>query len=202
MQPDNFYHIFNHANGNENLFRNHNNYVYFLRRFVYFTAPVADTYAYCLMPNHFHFLVKIKSEDQLLAIPGKGTKHCKGFYPSKAYPTIDKYVIGKFAHLFNGYTQAFNKMHDRKGCLFRHPFKRKRITDDYYLTEIIRYIHSNPVHHGFTKEMDDWPYSSFFYFLNTRKTFLKRHEVLEIYQGMEEFLNLHKQSIQLKIDEE
>jgi len=153
------------------------------------------------MPNHFHFLVKIKSEDQLLAIPGKGTKHCKGFTPSKAYPTIDKYVIGKFADLFNGYAQAYNKLYERKGSLFRHPFKRKPIIDDDYLAEIIRYIHSNPVHHGFTKELEDWQHSSFFYFLNTRKTFLKLNEVIEIYNSFDEFLNLHKQTVQLKINE-
>ena len=57
------YHIYNHANGNDNLFRNEENYAYFLKRYAYFIHPIAKTYAYCLMPNHFHLLVKIRSEE-------------------------------------------------------------------------------------------------------------------------------------------
>jgi hypothetical protein len=65
-EPDRYYHIYNHANGNENLFVEGDNYKWFLRQYHTYISPIADTYAYCLMPNHFHFLIKLKSSKELL----------------------------------------------------------------------------------------------------------------------------------------
>ncbi|HEX4372500.1 MAG TPA: hypothetical protein VHZ50_04255, partial [Puia sp.] len=65
LQPLSYYHIFNHANGDENIFREEENYRFFLEKYVLYIHPVAETLAYCLMPNHFHMLVKIKTEQQL-----------------------------------------------------------------------------------------------------------------------------------------
>ena len=67
LLPDYFYHIYNHANGDDNLFREQENYRFFLQQYAKYINPIADTYAYCLMPNHFHLLVKIKEEQDLLS---------------------------------------------------------------------------------------------------------------------------------------
>ena len=66
LEPDHFYHIYNHANGIENLFRTEDNYHYFLKKYHQHISPIAETWAYCLMPNHFHFLVRIKEEKDLI----------------------------------------------------------------------------------------------------------------------------------------
>ena len=134
MQADTFYHIYNHANGNENLFRNDENYSFFLQKWAKYIEPIADTYAYCLMPNHFHVLVKIKTEEELL-----WGKNLSGL------------LSKQFSNLFNSYAKAYNKMYERKGSLFNRPFKSKLVSDDNYLTTLIYYIHHNPIHHGFTK---------------------------------------------------
>jgi len=55
FEPEIFFHIYNHAVGTENLFRNPENYRFFLRKYSQYTAPIWETYAYCLLPNHFHF---------------------------------------------------------------------------------------------------------------------------------------------------
>ncbi len=65
MQPERFYHVYNHANGEENLFRQEENYHYFLKLWTKYIEPIADTFAYCLMPNHFHSLIRIKSRIDL-----------------------------------------------------------------------------------------------------------------------------------------
>ena len=62
LEPGCLYHIYNHAVGTEKLFLSEDNYHYFLRRYVHFISPVADTYAYCLMSNHIHFLVEVKNQ--------------------------------------------------------------------------------------------------------------------------------------------
>ena len=78
LSPGNTYHIYNHANGFENIFENEGNYVYFLKKYAEFISPIADTFAYALMPNHFHFLVRIKPSDilwqnfRLIKAPKKG----------------------------------------------------------------------------------------------------------------------------------
>jgi len=64
LYPDTFYHIYNRANGNEKLFLSDENYLFFLRKFAEYISPICNTYCYCLMPNHFHFLMEIKSEKE------------------------------------------------------------------------------------------------------------------------------------------
>ncbi|MFT6214847.1 MAG: cysteinyl-tRNA synthetase, partial [Roseivirga sp.] len=71
MQPEKLYHIYNHANGFENLFREVENYRYFLRQWEKHIQSIADSLAYCLMPNHFHFLIKVKDQSELEATFGK-----------------------------------------------------------------------------------------------------------------------------------
>lgn len=65
---DEYYHIYNHANGDENLFRKEENYSFFLRKHLQHISPIAETIAWCLMPNHFHFLIKIKSEEEIAEV--------------------------------------------------------------------------------------------------------------------------------------
>ena len=60
LQPDTSFHIFNHANGFENVFRHEANYYFFLEKYWKYIGPIAETYAYCLMPNHFHLVVRIR----------------------------------------------------------------------------------------------------------------------------------------------
>ncbi len=66
LQFSTYYHIFNHANGDDNLFREEKNYSFFLNKYHQYIDPIADTVAWCLMPNHFHLLIKIKNKDALL----------------------------------------------------------------------------------------------------------------------------------------
>jgi putative transposase len=190
MEPSKYYHHYTHAVGSENLFRSDENYRYFLERYNYFANTVSDTHAYCLMPNHIHFLVKIKTESELIEV-------CKDRYPDKEIlvleksETIGQFVIQQFAHLLNGYTQAYNKMYRRRGSLFVHSFKRKEIVDDFYLTSVITYIHNNPIHHGFVKELSSWTWSSFHTILSSTPTVLQREGVLKWFGNRDEFIKFH-----------
>ena len=71
MQTEKYYHIYNHANGRDNLFISVENYEYFLRQWTKYINPIANTLAYCLMPNHFHCLVLIKDQEEIEASFGK-----------------------------------------------------------------------------------------------------------------------------------
>jgi putative transposase len=190
MLPSTFYHVYNRANGNENLFPQEKNYSFFLEKFTHHINPVADTYAYCLMPNHFHFLLRIKEEEELrkhFSAAGK---------TSKVFENLGGLVSQHFSNLFNSYTKAFNKTYDRKGSLFSPNFKQKEITSEAYLTNVIHYIHANPVHHGFVKDLYDWPHSSVHAYLTQKKTALKREEVIQWFGGSQEFSLYHQRPIE------
>src|SRR5690606_5735657 len=105
-----YYHIYNHANGNENLFRERENYRFFLQQYQKHITPVADTLAYCLMPNHFHLLVRIKEAETLLStFPKllKTTSNLPGFQNLEGL--LSPFISKQFSNLFNSYTKAFNK---------------------------------------------------------------------------------------------
>lgn len=152
MFPDQYYHILNRAVGDEKLFRYHGNYLFFLRRFEKYILPIADIYCYCLLPNHFHFLIRIKPENEIVALPG---------FTSLRSDRIAYKLSKQFSNLFNSYSKSYNTMYVRKGTLFMRPFKRLLIKDDHYLTKIVHYIHANPVQHGYCKTIPDWYFSSY-----------------------------------------
>ena len=62
MEPGQSYHIYNHANGRENIFLEEENYRFFPQKYAKYLGGVVDTYAYCLMPNHFHLMVGVRSD--------------------------------------------------------------------------------------------------------------------------------------------
>ncbi len=92
FESGHFYHAWTHANGLDNLFREEANYLFLLSKYASYIHPVAKTFAYCLMPNHFHLMIQIR----------EGMVNS----PSQA-----------FSNLLNSYTQAFNKKYQRKGSL-------------------------------------------------------------------------------------
>jgi REP element-mobilizing transposase RayT len=65
LEAEGYYHVFNRANGNEIIFRSTENYAFFLRQYLKYIHPFVDTFCYCLMPNHFHFLIQIKNQKAL-----------------------------------------------------------------------------------------------------------------------------------------
>lgn len=208
MLPGNTYHLFNHANGYENLFTESKNYDFFLERLSLHVLPVAHIYAYCLMPNHFHLLVKIRSEKELLdyfeqkgkSRPGEVENDTKIIEPITGSDQLFlvKKVSKSFSNLFNSYTQAFNKMYDRMGSLFMQNMKREDVNDDGGFCKVVHYIHANPVHHQFVKGIDQWPHSSYKIFLSKAPTKLDREYVLQVFGGLDWFIKYHQQPIDPK----
>ena len=80
--------------------------------------PLVDLCAYCLMPNHFHLLVRERSSGGISRFMQK---------------------------LTTGYTMYFNTRRERTGALFQGRFKAEHAKEDRYLKYLISYIHLNPV---------------------------------------------------------
>jgi hypothetical protein len=73
-----YYHIYNCGINGEDLFRENDNYEHFLRQYDKYVDPVADTFAWVLMRNHFHFLVSVKEEEKIISFYDS---HCQGLQP-------------------------------------------------------------------------------------------------------------------------
>lgn len=182
LLPSGLYHVLNHANGAENIFRNDGNYRYFLQQYAKYIYPIAATYAYCLLPNHFHLLIRVRSEQvlekQFELLKRQGDKTLTAFQTLSGFEEdVPKVLSMQFNKLFNGYTQALNKQQKRKGSLFIRPFKRKQINDPLYFFNSLRYIHQNPVRHLLAKNLMDWPYNSIHAYLQRNESKIARDEV-------------------------
>ncbi|MFK7032690.1 transposase [Flavobacterium oreochromis] len=169
-----YYHIYNRGINSMTLFDTKENYEYFLRLYTTHIDPIAETFAWCLMKNHFHFLVRIKE------IPEITTE--KIILPSQS-----------FSNLFNAYTKAYNKYYKRHGALFERPFRRKHINHINYLQNVIAYIHNNPVHHNICEHPLQYPWSSYLSCVSEKPTKLKRREVIEIFNDLDNFKYIHQE---------
>ena len=168
LQYGQYYHIYNRGNNGETLFRERRNYVYFLNLYDKYIEPIAETYAYCLMGNHFHFLVRIKD-----------------------WQSSSSRTSRSFATLFSTYAKAFNKAYRRTGSLFEKPFRRKRVDKDRYFTYLIVYIHRNPQRHGLVDDFHDWPHSSYRAMLSDKVSHIRRLDVLRWFDGRASFEAAH-----------
>lgn len=178
-----FYHIYNRGNNSEKIFFSEENYAYFLKLLTKYIFPVADIYAYCLLNNHFHILVRIKEKNEIEINKLK-------------FSTVEKpkevSASRQFSHFLNAYSQAVNKKYARTGSLFEKRFERKRISDNHYLRQVILYINTNPLKHNLVEKPEDYKWSSYNSHISNAKTKLKRKEVIELFDDVENFVLFHK----------
>jgi putative transposase len=140
--PGHYYHIYNRGAGKQRLFREQENYHYLLRSVGHYAKQLQlSPIAYCLMPNHYHFLLRQEGDEP----------------------------AGKLARLaFNKYTKAFNKQYDRTGTLFEGRYQSIHVDRTEYLLHLCRYIHANPVSARLVPRPEDWPFSNYLEWVGLR----------------------------------
>lgn len=186
FEYENYYHIYNRGNNRENIFYQPQNYTYFLNNWKKYLVDFLDVYSFCLLPNHFHFLTKVKSE-KLIMLQEENSFD------------INLLREEKFRRLFITYSQAINKAQGRTGSLFQKRFKRIKVKSDRYFYRLVHYIHHNPVHHNYCHSIDKWKYSSFKLIQSSKPTVIKREELLNWFGGLRQFNELHTK--ELKVSE-
>ena len=178
LESGKYYHVYNRGNNRENIFIEERNYIYFLQLYAHHIQPIAETFAYCLLKNHFHLLVRVKN------LPGLEDPSGLERNPSQA-----------FSNFFNAYSKTINKAYQRTGALFQRPFGRIEVTSDTYFKQLIIYIHQNPQKHKFVSDFREWKYSSYHALIATQATHLKRAETIGWFDNTAGFLNDHQQLI-------
>ena len=104
------------------------NYRNFLKLYAKYVEQVADTFAYCFLRNHFHFLVRLREEQDI--------QDCQSSKDWQSYLSPSQ----AFSNLFSTYTKAINKAYQRTGSLFQKPFRRVLVTSDEHLFHLVTYI--------------------------------------------------------------
>ena len=183
-----FYHVYNRSVDKKPMFKNIGNYEYFLRKYDQYLSGVADTYAYCLLGNHFHLLVRIRDLTDLTTFQKLSNLNAPNAAKNKTPHDIVSHQFQKF---FQSYAMSFNKQHSRIGTLFHTPFKRALVNNYQYYKQVIYYIHANPQQHGLITDFRDWKWSSYSRFLIDSVTKLKKQEVLNWFGSKDDYLKYH-----------
>ncbi len=208
LEHGKYFHIYNRGNNGENLFLTNDNFFHFLQLHEKYIDPIAETIAFCLMPNHFHFLIRIKNINEIdctqLPVPKKKVKNydpdrgldsdrvLKSAMVNEPVNAILKSPHLYFSDLFNAYCQYLNKDISRTGSLFQRPFKRIEVDSMNYMKQLIVYIHKNPVHHGFTDNMWHYPWSSYGTILSLSDTNIPTKKILGWFDDKAQFIEAHK----------
>jgi putative transposase len=150
-----YYHTYNWGCNRERIFVADDNYLYLLKQIKRFLPGSSGSIiAYCLMPNHYHFLFRSETDD----------------------------AVGRFIQrLFNTYPQAFNRRLGRSGMLFEGCAKSIEVEDAQYAIHLCRYIHLNPVVAGLVKSPGDWPYSNYLDWIGQRGGTLIDRDFVQVY---------------------
>jgi len=188
LQYGEYYHIYNRGNNKELLFKEPQNYSYFLSLYLKYIDPIADTLAYCLMPNHVHFVIRIKEEKEI-----KSFEDMSLFQERGTIKVLNKKPIpsNQFSHLFSTYSKTINKNYGRTGNLFEHPFERRIIESSLYIQRCIAYVHNNPVEGNLVNKIVDYRWSSFKALISDSPTNLNRSMVMDLFGDKEYFLLYH-----------
>lgn len=185
-----YYHVYNRGVEKRNIFLDEQDYVVFLHFLKQYLSPPPpdgayltmtglhlvrprpiqtlheeiDLLGYCLMPNHFHLLLKQNTTDGMTKL---------------------------LRRLCTSYSMYFNKKYERVGKLFQGAYKAAFIDRDEYLLHLSRYIHLNPVVDKVTPcqgcetctNASKYPFSSYSYYLGKKKAeWLKPEEILSYFK--------------------
>ncbi|MDD1427688.1 transposase [Dolichospermum sp. ST_sed9] len=152
LQIGNFYHVYNRGNNRQTIFFERENYIYFLRLIKeHLITNAVDIVAYCLMPNHYHFLVYLRDET----------------------------LSDAMKSLSLSYTKAINKRFNRSGVLFQGRFQSIEVLETDYLVNLSRYIHLNPVKAGLVEKPREWEFSSYLEYAGLRPGTLPKTEYIK-----------------------
>jgi putative transposase len=158
--PGGVYHIYNRGSHKASIFREPDNYVFVLRKIKRYLSELNLTLlVYCLMPNHFHLLIR-QDGDRPAGLLSQ--------------------------RVFNSYSKAYNKRYQHSGTLFEGPYKVRPVAQTADLLHLCRYIHANPVKDGFVANPGDWPYSNYLEWAGERKGDLVDRDFVNLHFGKPE----------------
>ena len=179
------FHIYNRGNNSDKVFYIRRNYLFFIEKMNTYISPYADILAWCLMPNHFHFMVSVNEVELMLP---NGLNHVEIIDPltgTKRVGIKTRTFNQSIGIMLRSYTNAIHNQEGRTGALFQEETKAILLTDNIsyipsyfpsafgtiitayqdddmsYAERCFHYIHQNPVSSHMVKKAEDWEFSSY-----------------------------------------
>ena len=196
--PGGFYHIYNRTNNKEKLFRENKDKFLFLEKFEEYLFPYVRIYAFCLLDDHFHFIVSVREQSEIVAYVNTIEKEDLTLKEEYLMRNLEEdlwlnyFIEWQFLRFFTSYAMYFNRSYGRKGQLFHRPFKRVKIEGEEQFLQAIIYVHHNPVKHRLVQKLEDYVWSSFNKILSGGSSFLESEYVLKLFGGKELFVKIHQ----------
>ncbi|MDZ4747734.1 MAG: transposase [Saprospiraceae bacterium] len=160
LKSGEIYHVYSRGNNRQRVFYDRENYLLFLSKIRVYLSPQCDMLAYCLMPNHFHFLVHANKKS------ARVFRRTHILTNSSITPKPKMSMFSKGLQLLlSSYAKSINRRYTRSGSLFRQNTKWKKTSDEMfsldYSLSCFSYIHYNPVTAGLVNSPEDWEFSSY-----------------------------------------
>jgi len=179
------FHIYNRGNNSDKVFYSRRNYLFFIEKMNTYISPYADILAWCLMPNHFHFMVSVNEVELMLP---NGLNHVEIIDPLTGTERVGiktRTFNQSIGIMLRSYTNAIHNQEGRTGALFQEETKAIILTDNIsyipsyfpsafgaiitayqdddmsYAERCFHYIHQNPVSSHMVKKAEDWEFSSY-----------------------------------------
>ena len=167
IEPGQIYHIFNRGNNYQDVFFQKSDYNLFLEKLGLYLKEYCSIYAFALLPNHHHLLIRVNDD-------------------------LEETTFSKqFSKFILSYTNKINWREKRNGSLFLSYFRRIKVDDEAYLKSLVYYINYNPIKHEIVEDIKSYHFSSYKIFLSEKPTNLNRGEVLSWFGGREGFIEYH-----------
>src|SRR6056297_77819 len=159
LYPGRIYHIYNRGNNHQKIFFERKNYFYFIQKMETHLHKHTDILAWCLMPNHFHWMIKVHDDYASDHYLSSSKNESDTVY---RVPPLSRSI----STLLSSYTKGVNKMYDRNGSLFQQKTKAIDLnsidsSDEYYPIICFNYIHQNPLKARLVNRIEDYEFSSF-----------------------------------------
>lgn len=187
FESNGIYHVYNRSIDRKPMFESERNYQFFIRQFDKYLSDYIKIYAYCLLGNHFHFMIKVNNLSN--------SEKFKQVIDLDLHSVISQ----QFKKFFQSYAMAFNKEQNRIGTLFQTPFKRVKVENEKYLLELICYINTNAQKHNLVEDFRVWKWSSYHNLISEKETKLLKEEVISYFDNVDNFKYCHLEYIK-KID--
>ena len=198
LKTEKSYHIYNRTNNKERLFREDADRIFFVQQYEKYLFPFLKKYAFNLLDNHFHFVVEVRSQAEIIeylkTVDKKNLTKKEKYLLNNPQEDLwhNHFIEWQFLRLFTSYAQTFNLKYDRKGNLFHRPFKRVEIEDHLQFSQAIFYVHANAVKHHIIDKLENYKWSSFNICLSDEPSFIERDYLLDWFGGREMFQEYHK----------
>lgn len=200
FEPERFYHVVFRSIDGVKLFLNNNQKQIFLSKWIQFMQPFCRVWAYCLLENHAHLVLKIEKAQSIYDLVEKWgideqTKAIRNYLSDKSESHFDEMLERQVNRFLVSYVNTFNNEIARKGGLFQKPFRRVLIAEENHLQQAIVYVHANAQKHGIVKDYLLHPDHSYHEIIKDSTLYVDSFAVLDFFGDKSVFISVHKEQV-------